>query len=564
LFTFNGGAVGRIHEELATMESATARAYFKYALPESRLGTEHKSLDDFRRAAGIADTPANVKERCEKHYTLVVVTEWNSRRVLLGRKHRGFGEGMVNSFGGKVEEETASHGAIRELLEETGIEVKQVETMDQARVGTLRFTFEDSSTEMVVHLFRIRVKIGRGIDKLDNHSDCSTIVTIDDENDVRGCDEITPFWIDDWSELPLDNMFADDSLWLTCLLASDDPLLVDGYFSFCAGGQEVNSIRHYYMDIRPKEMATLPESSSSEKYTLEQRLFHALHDNKVHSPTLKEFKEAYAFVNAVRSVFGSGNRDAFDCIIDVAGGHGALAALFLVTTNAKDAVVVDPARVGSGGVQRAWGSMYTPKPLRFRHECLRTGLRAELHSALQATARNRILVVACHACQHLSDEVLEISCQYGVHAAVMPCCQKDLSPGSHWKATSKRLGLSIETTMDLLLAGKCLSWANGTPAHVTYDVRMKLIDASITPQNRVLVCRASARDESQIDNLKVDRAVANAHRRLEGAYRRAHRTRKESFCLGVYRDRYSFVSGLTIGLCSAMILLYCAERRRRM
>jgi 8-oxo-dGTP pyrophosphatase MutT (NUDIX family) len=540
------------------MKSATARTYFKYALPESQLGTERKSLDDFRRATG---TPT--KDHCEKHYTLVVVTEWNSRRVLLGRKHRGFGQGMVNSFGGKVEEETTSHGAIRELQEETGIEVKQVETMDHARVGTLRFTFEDSATEMVVHLFRIHAKIGSSIDELDNHSNHSTIVTIDNENDIRGCQEITPFWIEDWSDIPLDNMFADDSLWLTCLLSSKDRLLLDGYFHFCAGRQEVNSIRHYYMDIRPREMEALPESAPSEKYTLEQRLFHALHDNKIHSPTLKEFKEAYAFVNAVRSVFGSGNRDAFDCIIDVAGGHGALAALFLVTTNAKYAVVIDPARVGSGGVQRAWESMYAPKPLRFRHECLRTGLRTELNRALQATARDRILVVACHACQHLSDEVLEISCQYGVHAAIMPCCQKDLSPGSHWKATSKKLGVSIGTTMDLLLAGKCLSWANGTCAHVSYDVRMKFIDASITPQNRVLVCRASGCHESQIDNLKVDRA-ANAHRRLEGAYRRAHRTRKESLCLlGVYRDRYSFVSGLAIGFCSAIILLHFTERRRR-
>lgn len=42
----------------------------------------------------------------------------------------------------------------------------------------------------------------------------------------------------------------------------------------------------------------------------------------------------------------------------------------------------------------------------------------------------RILVVACHACQHLTDETLEIACSYGVHAAVLSCCQKDLSGGS--------------------------------------------------------------------------------------------------------------------------------------
>lgn len=103
---------------------------------------------------------------------------------------------------------------------------------------------------------------------------------------------------------------------------------------------------------------------------------------------------------------------AFDCVIDVTGGHGALAALFLITaTSTKDAVVIDPARVGVGGVQRVWGQFWdrSNKELRFRHECFRTGFPAELDRALTMIAPHRIWTVACHACQGLADEILEIS-----------------------------------------------------------------------------------------------------------------------------------------------------------
>jgi hypothetical protein len=36
---------------------------------------------------------------------------------------------------------------------------------------------------------------------------------------IRPCDEIIPQWFDDYSDIPLHNMFADDSIWLTRLLS---------------------------------------------------------------------------------------------------------------------------------------------------------------------------------------------------------------------------------------------------------------------------------------------------------------------------------------------------------
>ena len=251
------------------------------------------------------------------------------------------------------------------------------------------------------------------------------------------------------------------------------------------------------------------------RYTLEQRLFHALH-HTIHAPSVKEFKECFAFQNAVRSAFSSkrGQTVEWDVVVDVAGGHGALAALFLIVTSAKKAVVVDPAAVGGGGVERAWRSDFFPqKELVYRIECLRTGLPSELETALTITTPQRILVVACHACQHLSEETLRIAARFGVHVAVMPCCQKDLTEGNSWKQTSKNLSIPIGPTMDLLLAGKMM-------ASEEYLVRMKLINAKITPQNRIIICQRTGLNEDSTP--ATPSKVELAHARLARAYLRAH------------------------------------------
>lgn len=76
----------------------------------------------------------------------------NQDRVLLGMKKRGFGKGLWNGFGGKVEEgESIMEAAKRELIEEVGITAL---TMNQ--LGLLQFTFiNEPGILHEVHVFSI-------------------------------------------------------------------------------------------------------------------------------------------------------------------------------------------------------------------------------------------------------------------------------------------------------------------------------------------------------------------------------------------------------------------------
>ncbi len=190
-------------------------------------------------------------------------------------------------------------------------------------------------------------------------------------------------------------------------------------------------------------------------------------------------------------------------------------------TSARHSIVVDPAEVGQGGVEKAWAKYYEGKILSYRYECLRSGIKDEIDKAVkQGISRERILVVACHACQHLSEETCEIATKMGVNIAVMPCCQVDIGIGAgSWKSLSKNLKIPFAPIMDILLAGKIKSWGTGKEAGVSYNVRIKLIDKNITPQNRLIVGKIISQ-ECKVDN-NDNRDVA--HRRLQSIYEKAHK-----------------------------------------
>ena len=136
----------------------------------------------------------------KKVLSLCVVCK--KKKVLLGMKKRGFGEGRWNGFGGKVEDgESVESGAKRELKEEIGIEAKEM-----SKSGILEFYFENEKDFLEVHVFKVKRFVG----------------------DPTETEEMNPRWFD-FEEIPYSQMWPDDKYWLPLLLENK---LFKGSFLF--------------------------------------------------------------------------------------------------------------------------------------------------------------------------------------------------------------------------------------------------------------------------------------------------------------------------------------------
>jgi 8-oxo-dGTP diphosphatase len=120
--------------------------------------------------------------------TLLFVVRDDS--ILLIHKKRGLGAGKVNGPGGRLSPgEDPIDGALREVWEEVGVTVDDVEQM-----GELSFQFTDGHS-IHCHVFRAGRLSGR----------------------PRVTDEATPFWVP-LDEIPYQEMWDDDRLWLPLML----------------------------------------------------------------------------------------------------------------------------------------------------------------------------------------------------------------------------------------------------------------------------------------------------------------------------------------------------------
>lgn len=125
-----------------------------------------------------------------KRFTLCMIHQ--HPRVLLGMKKRGWGEGRWNGFGGKVQEgETLEEAARREVYEEIGVNVKDLE-----KRGTITFTYQDGSDDVEAHIFH-----------------CAKF-----EGEVTESEEMRPEWFVT-DALPLEAMWPADTHWLPLFLA---------------------------------------------------------------------------------------------------------------------------------------------------------------------------------------------------------------------------------------------------------------------------------------------------------------------------------------------------------
>lgn len=150
-----------------------------------------------------------------KHATLCFILDGTPpRRILLGRKKRGFGEGKLNGFGGKIEPgETIRAAAVREIEEESRL-VVPMESLQAAGTVTFRFPYEPRFDHHV-HVFLTTQWRGRPLETA----------------------EMAPEWFS-LEAIPYNRMWNDDAYWLPEVLSGNT---IQADFSFAKDNETVAS-----------------------------------------------------------------------------------------------------------------------------------------------------------------------------------------------------------------------------------------------------------------------------------------------------------------------------------
>jgi 8-oxo-dGTP diphosphatase len=116
-------------------------------------------------------------------------------KIILGMKKKGFGKSNYNGFGGGLEPgETAEEAAIREVKEETRVDVEQ---QNLEKMATIDFYFPyKTEWNQRVHVYFTRKWNG----------------------ELAETEEMRPEWFD-IASIPYDKMWDSDKYWLPLLMA---------------------------------------------------------------------------------------------------------------------------------------------------------------------------------------------------------------------------------------------------------------------------------------------------------------------------------------------------------
>ena len=176
----------------------------------------------------------------------------------------------------------------------------------------------------------------------------------------------------------------------------------------------------------------------------------------------KELYEAWEVARRTRRRFRGGR------VLDLACGHGLLAQLLLLLDDSSvDALAIDM-RIPESAQRLAYGLAEEWPRLAGRVTLARGPL-----SSVEARAGD--LLVSCHACGSLTDDVLSQAIAVGARVAVLPCC--------HDKVDNDQGGLGgwldSALAVDVTRAARLRSHG--------YTVHTQTIPAAITPKNRLLL-----------------------------------------------------------------------------
>jgi hypothetical protein len=176
----------------------------------------------------------------------------------------------------------------------------------------------------------------------------------------------------------------------------------------------------------------------------------------------KELYEAWEVARRARRLFRGGR------VVDLAAGHGLLAHVMLLLDDSSPVVVVADATLPPsaatlhGAIVEAWP---------------RLGGRLEFVSDAIAEVGlgPEDVVVSCHACGALTDEIIDRAASAQARLAVLPCCHDvkdgDAGPLAGW--VDGALAIDIMRAVRLERRG--------------YRVWTQTIPSDITPKNRLLL-----------------------------------------------------------------------------
>jgi hypothetical protein len=184
----------------------------------------------------------------------------------------------------------------------------------------------------------------------------------------------------------------------------------------------------------------------------------------------KELYEAWEVARRARRRFRGGR------VLDLACGHALVAQLMLlIDDTSPSAIAVDSKLPPSASrvadcLSREWPRLAG-----------RVQLREEPLVAVKVLPGD--VVVSCHACGTLTDDVLAMALEARAKVAVLPCCQStgkcDLGGLAGWLDPA----LAIDVTRASRLRG------------AGYHVHTQTIPAAITPKNRLLLGEPLARPD---------------------------------------------------------------------
>lgn len=125
----------------------------------------------------------------------------------------------------------------------------------------------------------------------------------------------------------------------------------------------------------------------------------------------------------------------------------------------------------------------------------------------------QVLIVGCHTCSHLADEIIDIFLarqSKDIRLALCACCHSTRGDAGVSKHIAKSLGVSLAAVQNLKRMGRL--------EQCGFEVRWRELNPDITPENITLV--AWPRSLRGNDDSKASSAARDA--KLALAYTRAH------------------------------------------